>query len=123
MRTLQKAPDKPDSLSEPPPAKAAPLPQKPDGFRSIFADVAFRSLVMGVPGRVVRAVSADDVRRTHAIAAHYLELAQRYAHGSFPPPWASEGDWARALRNGFLRARVGSDSSEENPLSMPAEPY
>ena len=47
-----------------------------------------RSVVMGVPGKVVRQVSADDVRRTHAIAAHYLELAQRYAHGSFPPPWA-----------------------------------
>ncbi len=48
-----------------------------------------RSVVMGVPGRVVRAVTADDIRRTHAIAAHYLELAQRYAHGSFPPPWES----------------------------------
>ena len=47
-----------------------------------------RSVVMGVPGRVVREVTADDLRRTHAIAAHYLELAQRYAHGSFPPPWA-----------------------------------
>jgi carbonic anhydrase/acetyltransferase-like protein (isoleucine patch superfamily) len=47
-----------------------------------------RSVVMGVPGRVVREVSDEDLRRTHAIAAHYLELAQRYAHGSFPPPWA-----------------------------------
>jgi carbonic anhydrase/acetyltransferase-like protein (isoleucine patch superfamily) len=47
-----------------------------------------RSVVMGVPGRVVREVTADDLRRTQAIAAHYLELAQRYAHGSFPPPWA-----------------------------------
>jgi len=46
-----------------------------------------RSVVMGVPGRVIREVSADDLRHTHAIAAHYLELAQRYAHGSFPPPW------------------------------------
>jgi carbonic anhydrase/acetyltransferase-like protein (isoleucine patch superfamily) len=49
-----------------------------------------RSVVMGVPGRVVRAVSDDDLRRTHAIAAHYLELAQRYAHGSFPPPWSGQ---------------------------------
>jgi len=47
-----------------------------------------RSVVMGVPGRVVREVSDDDLRRTLAIAAHYLELAQRYAHGSFPAPWA-----------------------------------
>jgi carbonic anhydrase/acetyltransferase-like protein (isoleucine patch superfamily) len=46
-----------------------------------------RSLVMGVPGKVVRAVTDDDLRRTRAIAAHYLELAQRYSHGSFPPPW------------------------------------
>jgi carbonic anhydrase/acetyltransferase-like protein (isoleucine patch superfamily) len=46
-----------------------------------------RSLVMGVPGRVVRAVSDDDLRRTRAISAHYLELAQRYVHGAFPAPW------------------------------------
>jgi carbonic anhydrase/acetyltransferase-like protein (isoleucine patch superfamily) len=46
-----------------------------------------RSVVMGVPGKVVREVSDDDLRHTHAIAAHYLELAQRYAHGAFPPPW------------------------------------
>jgi carbonic anhydrase/acetyltransferase-like protein (isoleucine patch superfamily) len=46
-----------------------------------------RSLVMGVPGRVVREVTDEDLRRTHAIAAHYLELAQRYAQGAFPPPW------------------------------------
>jgi carbonic anhydrase/acetyltransferase-like protein (isoleucine patch superfamily) len=46
-----------------------------------------RSLVMGVPGRVVREVTDDELRRTHAVAAHYLELAQRYVHGAFPPPW------------------------------------
>jgi carbonic anhydrase/acetyltransferase-like protein (isoleucine patch superfamily) len=47
-----------------------------------------RSVVMGVPGRVVRELTDEDLRRTHAIAAHYLELAQRYARGAFPPPWA-----------------------------------
>ncbi len=47
-----------------------------------------RSVVMGVPGRVVRPLTDEDLRRTHAIAAHYLELAQRYARGAFPPPWA-----------------------------------
>jgi carbonic anhydrase/acetyltransferase-like protein (isoleucine patch superfamily) len=47
-----------------------------------------RSVVMGVPGRVIREVSAEDLRRTQAINAHYLELAQRYARGAFPPPWA-----------------------------------
>ncbi len=46
-----------------------------------------RSLVMGAPGRVVRAVTDEDLRRTRAIAVHYLELAQRYSHGSFSPPW------------------------------------
>ena len=46
-----------------------------------------RSVVMGVLGRVVREVSDEDLRRTQAIAAHYLELAQRYAHGAFPAPW------------------------------------
>jgi carbonic anhydrase/acetyltransferase-like protein (isoleucine patch superfamily) len=46
-----------------------------------------RSVVMGVPGRVVREVTDADLRRTHAIAAQYLELAQRYVHGAYPPPW------------------------------------
>jgi carbonic anhydrase/acetyltransferase-like protein (isoleucine patch superfamily) len=46
-----------------------------------------RSVVLGVPGRVVRAATDDDLRRTHAITAHYLELAQRYARGAFPSPW------------------------------------
>jgi gamma-carbonic anhydrase len=50
-----------------------------------------RSLVMGVPGKVVRQVSDEDLRRTHAISAHYLEMAQRYAHGAFPPPWTRQG--------------------------------
>lgn len=46
-----------------------------------------RSLVMGVPGRVVREVRDEDLRRTQAISAHYLEMAQRYVHGAFPAPW------------------------------------
>ena len=50
-----------------------------------------RSVVMGVPGRVVREVNEEDLCRTHAIAAHYLELAQRYVHGSFPAPWERAG--------------------------------
>jgi carbonic anhydrase/acetyltransferase-like protein (isoleucine patch superfamily) len=48
-----------------------------------------RSVVMGVPGRVIRQVTEEDIRRTHAIAAHYLELAERYARGAFEPPWAA----------------------------------
>jgi carbonic anhydrase/acetyltransferase-like protein (isoleucine patch superfamily) len=46
-----------------------------------------RSVVMGVPARIVREVSEEELRRTRAISAHYLELAQRYARGDFPPPW------------------------------------
>jgi carbonic anhydrase/acetyltransferase-like protein (isoleucine patch superfamily) len=46
-----------------------------------------RSVVMGVPGKVVRQITPEELRRTHAISAHYLELAQRYARGGFPPPW------------------------------------
>jgi carbonic anhydrase/acetyltransferase-like protein (isoleucine patch superfamily) len=47
-----------------------------------------RSVVMGVPGKVVREVTDDELLATQRICAHYLELAQRYAHGSFPPPWS-----------------------------------
>ena len=46
-----------------------------------------RSVVMGVPGKVVREVSDEDLRRTLSISAHYLEMAQRYAHGAFASPW------------------------------------
>jgi carbonic anhydrase/acetyltransferase-like protein (isoleucine patch superfamily) len=47
-----------------------------------------RSVVMGVPGKVVRAVTEEELRRTRAICASYQELAQRYARGAFPPPWS-----------------------------------
>jgi carbonic anhydrase/acetyltransferase-like protein (isoleucine patch superfamily) len=53
-----------------------------------------RSVVMGVPGKVVREVTDEDVRRTLAVSAHYLEVAQRTVRGAFPPPWtrpSSEG--------------------------------
>jgi carbonic anhydrase/acetyltransferase-like protein (isoleucine patch superfamily) len=50
-----------------------------------------RSVVMGVPGRVIREVQDEDLRRTQAISAHYLELAQRYVHGAFPAPWQRPG--------------------------------
>ena len=40
-----------------------------------------RSVVMGVPGKVVRAVTAADVARTRTINRRYLEMAARYAAG------------------------------------------
>jgi carbonic anhydrase/acetyltransferase-like protein (isoleucine patch superfamily) len=46
-----------------------------------------RSVVMGIPGKIVREITADELRRTQAINAHYLETAQRYARGGYPPPW------------------------------------
>jgi carbonic anhydrase/acetyltransferase-like protein (isoleucine patch superfamily) len=46
-----------------------------------------RSVVMGVPGKVVREIRPEDLERTRAICAHYLEMAQRYARGGYPPPW------------------------------------
>jgi carbonic anhydrase/acetyltransferase-like protein (isoleucine patch superfamily) len=46
-----------------------------------------RSVVMGVPGKVVRVIKPEELERTRAICAHYLEMAQRYARGAYPPPW------------------------------------
>jgi carbonic anhydrase/acetyltransferase-like protein (isoleucine patch superfamily) len=42
-----------------------------------------RSLVMGVPGRVVRTVTPEDVERTRAINRRYRELARQHAEGQF----------------------------------------
>jgi carbonic anhydrase/acetyltransferase-like protein (isoleucine patch superfamily) len=42
-----------------------------------------RSLVMGIPGKVVRPVTDQEVERTRAIADRYLELARRHARGEF----------------------------------------
>jgi carbonic anhydrase/acetyltransferase-like protein (isoleucine patch superfamily) len=46
-----------------------------------------RSVVMGVPGKVVREITPEELALTQRISASYLELAQRYAHGAFPPPF------------------------------------
>ncbi len=46
-----------------------------------------RSVVMGIPGKVVREITEKELERTRTIVANYLELAQRYARGAYPPPW------------------------------------
>jgi carbonic anhydrase/acetyltransferase-like protein (isoleucine patch superfamily) len=46
-----------------------------------------RSVVMGVPGKVVRQTTDEELAHTQTIAAHYLEMAQRHARAAFPPPW------------------------------------
>jgi carbonic anhydrase/acetyltransferase-like protein (isoleucine patch superfamily) len=47
-----------------------------------------RSVVMGMPARVVREITPEELQRTHAICASYVELAQRYTRNAFPPPWS-----------------------------------
>jgi carbonic anhydrase/acetyltransferase-like protein (isoleucine patch superfamily) len=46
-----------------------------------------RSVVMGIPGKVVRPITEEELERTRLICAHYLEMAQRYVRGAYPPPW------------------------------------
>jgi carbonic anhydrase/acetyltransferase-like protein (isoleucine patch superfamily) len=46
-----------------------------------------RSVVMGIPGKVIRAVTDEELERTRRINAAYLELAQRYVRGAYPAPW------------------------------------
>lgn len=40
-------------------------------------------LVMGVPGKVIRPVNADDLKYMIWLAGHYVELAEKYASGQF----------------------------------------
>jgi carbonic anhydrase/acetyltransferase-like protein (isoleucine patch superfamily) len=44
-----------------------------------------RSLVMGVPGRIVRQVDAELTQRIAATWAHYVELARTHRAGRYPP--------------------------------------
>lgn len=46
-----------------------------------------RSVVMGMPGKIVREIKPEELKHIQEINAHYLELAQRYARGAYPPPW------------------------------------
>jgi len=45
-----------------------------------------RSLVMGLPGKVVRRVTDEEVARTRMINARYRELAVQYAADAIPWP-------------------------------------
>ena len=42
-----------------------------------------RSVVMGIPAKVVRPITDEEIARTRWINAHYLELARRHARGEF----------------------------------------
>ena len=54
-----------------------------------FTVVPPRSVVMGVPGRVVRAVTDAEVANTAAIAARYRQLAAQYAAGEVAFPYGA----------------------------------
>lgn len=43
-----------------------------------------RSVVMGLPGKVVRAATAEEIANTKTINARYREIAKRYAAGEIP---------------------------------------
>jgi carbonic anhydrase/acetyltransferase-like protein (isoleucine patch superfamily) len=40
-------------------------------------------VVMGVPGKIVRAVSEKDLKYMHWLRVHYVELAEKYVRGEF----------------------------------------
>ena len=44
------------------------------------------SLVLGVPGRVVRPLRADEIERIHANARGYVELSRAYRDGAIRAP-------------------------------------
>jgi carbonic anhydrase/acetyltransferase-like protein (isoleucine patch superfamily) len=50
-----------------------------------------RSLVMGLPGKVLRSVMDEEVERTRGIATRYLELARRHARGEVAFPYGPPG--------------------------------
>lgn len=50
--------------------------------------VPARSLVMGVPGRIVRPVDAELSRRVAETWAHYVEMAQWHREGRYALPGA-----------------------------------
>jgi carbonic anhydrase/acetyltransferase-like protein (isoleucine patch superfamily) len=43
-----------------------------------------RSLVMGVPGKIVRPVRDDEVEWTRTLNRRYLELAEEHVQGKYP---------------------------------------
>ncbi len=46
-----------------------------------------RSVVMGVPGKVVRAATPEEIAKTKAINLRYREMARRYADGDIAWPY------------------------------------
>jgi len=42
-----------------------------------------RMVVMGVPGKIIRAVKEEELKYMQWLTTHYVELATRYAEGAF----------------------------------------
>ena len=42
-----------------------------------------RTVVMGVPGKIVRAIKAEELEYMRFLSGHYLELAREYVEGKF----------------------------------------
>ena len=49
-------------------------------------EVPDRSVVMGVPGKIVRNVSDEELKYMRWLAPHYVEIAEKYARGEINPP-------------------------------------
>ena len=49
------------------------------------ATIPDRSLVMGVPGKIVRQITDKDLAYMRMISQAYLDLATKHAEGKFPP--------------------------------------
>lgn len=48
-----------------------------------------RSLVVGIPGKVVRRVTDEEVARTKMLCERYQEMSRRYVAGTIPRPYGS----------------------------------
>jgi gamma-carbonic anhydrase len=52
-----------------------------------FAIIPPRSVVMGLPGKVVRQITPEEIDKTRTIAERYRRLAQAYANGEIAYPY------------------------------------
>ncbi|HEV3344645.1 MAG TPA: gamma carbonic anhydrase family protein [Pirellulales bacterium] len=65
------------------------------------------SLVVGLPGKVVRALTTDEIERNRASAEHYVESAKHFRRDDLRPQY--EFDYSKARPNRFA-ARVAADT-------------
>ncbi|MGF1580583.1 MAG: gamma carbonic anhydrase family protein [Gemmataceae bacterium] len=50
-------------------------------------EIPTRSVVMGVPGKVVRQIKPEELEETRRISRNYVEEAQLHVREAFLPPW------------------------------------